>query len=377
MIHTTLFTTLFLLTTIMLHAQQTINGSIMHDGLQRTYILYVPASYSPSESAPLVLNFHGYTSAALEQMFYGDFRPVADTAGFLVVHPQGTLDQVGNAHWNVGWGLSSVDDVGFTEALIDSLSAEYNINDERIYSTGMSNGGFFSYLLACSLSDRIAAVASVTGSMSLNQISSCNPGHPMPVMEIHGTADETVPYEGNFLFAPIVDVVDFWAEENNTNSTPVITAVPDINQTDNSTAEHQLFASGDNGSTVEHYKVINGGHTWPGAVVDIGVTNHDFEASEKIWQFFAKYDINGLITISSTGSADIDPIRVYPNPAEESFTINAPGQSNMAYTVHSIAGDALLTGRMIADQQTVSIASLPTGLYVLSFQNERVKIYKQ
>ena len=86
-----------------------------------------------------------------------------------------------------------MDDLGFTAALIDSLSAEYSINQDRIYSTGMSNGGFMSYHLACELSERIAAIASVTGTMNVNQPATCSPGHPMPVMEIHGTADATVP----------------------------------------------------------------------------------------------------------------------------------------------------------------------------------------
>jgi hypothetical protein len=158
-----------------------------------------------------VLNFHGYTSNDFEQMWYGDFRPIADTAGFLVVHPMGTVDLVGNTHWNVGWGLSTVDDIGFTSALIDSLAAQYNINQDRIYSTGMSNGGFMSYQLACELSDRIAAIASVTGSFNVNQLTTCHPDHQMPVMEIHGTADPTVPYDGNALFAPIPSVVNFWA----------------------------------------------------------------------------------------------------------------------------------------------------------------------
>ena len=172
------------------YSQQTINGSITHGGLTRTYILYVPASYSAGTPAPLVFNFHGYTSNATEQMFYGDFRPIADTAGFLLIHPMGTLDGSGQPYWNSGWG-GTVDDIGFTSALIDSLSLTYSINQDRVFSTGMSNGGFMSYTLACELSDRIAAIASVTGAMNLNQSSTCNASHQMPVMEIHGTSYAT------------------------------------------------------------------------------------------------------------------------------------------------------------------------------------------
>jgi polyhydroxybutyrate depolymerase len=112
----------------LLTSQQTVGDSIMHDGLERTYILYVPEKYIPGTEVPLILNFHGYTSNSLEQMVYGDFRPIADTAGFIVVHPMGTIDQIGNPHWNVGWGTSTVNDVGFTAALIDSLSAMYSID---------------------------------------------------------------------------------------------------------------------------------------------------------------------------------------------------------------------------------------------------------
>ena len=141
-------------------SQQTINGSIIHDNLQRDYILYVPALYNATNPTPLVFNFHGYTSNAFDQMWYGDFRSIADTAGFIIAHPMGSLDNSGITHWNVGWGGSTVDDIGFTAALIDSLSANYNINQDRIYSTGMSNGGYFSYHLACNLSTKIAALES-------------------------------------------------------------------------------------------------------------------------------------------------------------------------------------------------------------------------
>ena len=105
-------------------AQQTIEGSIMHDGIQRDYILYIPAIYDGNTDVPLVLNFHGIESNATEQMFYGDFRDIADTEGFLLVHPEVTLLN-GVQHWNVDNFTagtttgSTADDVGFTEALID------------------------------------------------------------------------------------------------------------------------------------------------------------------------------------------------------------------------------------------------------------------
>ncbi|MBT3622094.1 MAG: prolyl oligopeptidase family serine peptidase [Flavobacteriales bacterium] len=264
--------------------------------------MYVPASYSPGNDLPLVLNFHVYTSNAWQQAFYSNFNTVADAEGFIIVYPDGTLDNQGTTHWNVGWGGSTVDDIGFTSALIDSISAEYSINQDRVYSTGMSNGGFMSYQLACELSDRIAAIASVTGSMNLGWFNSCNPNHPMPVMEIHGTLDPTVSYNASSFTESIPDILDFWANFNNCNSTPIISNVPDIITTDGCTAEHQIWENGDNGATVEHYKIIDGEHTWPGALAIAGVTNQDINASEKILEFFNKYDINGLINSTNTSN---------------------------------------------------------------------------
>ena len=156
------FTLLYLSTVGM--AQTTITGTIKHDGLIRDYRLYIPKNFDSKKAVPLVFNFHGLTSNAQQQEFYGDFRGIADTAGFLLVHPTGTVSKTaGVPFWNVGLAVGeSVDDVGFVEALIDSLQLKYTIDPNRIYATGMSNGGFMSYFLACS-SLRFAAIASVTG----------------------------------------------------------------------------------------------------------------------------------------------------------------------------------------------------------------------
>ena len=110
--------------------QQTIDDSIFHDGIQRQYKLYIPASYNSNQSAPLVLSFHGLTSNANLNFFYTKFHEIADTAGFILVHPQGTLNSMGVPHWNVGiLGSTNADDIGFTDALIDSIMTNYNIDD--------------------------------------------------------------------------------------------------------------------------------------------------------------------------------------------------------------------------------------------------------
>ena len=323
-------------------SQQTINASITHDGIQRDYILYIPELYDGSTAVPLVLNFHGYGSNAAQQMFYGDFRDIADTEGFLLVHPEGTTF-IGDQFWNVGFpGLSSnIDDVGFTEALIDELATLYAIDLDRVYATGMSNGGFMSFLLACQLSEKIAAVASVTGSMTQDTFDDCNAQHPTPVLQIHGTDDGVVLYNGNNLSIPIADVISYWVDFNNCETTPTTTTLPDVDVSDGSTIEHSVYEDGDNGITTEHMKVIGGGHTWPGSVINTAGTNQDIDASMEIWLFFSRFDINGPL---STDDFEKNQVTIYPNPTQSKINLSLNYAKEVHYKLFSPLGKQLMTG---------------------------------
>lgn len=316
-------------------AQTTVNGSFVHDGLTRTYSFYVPASYVPGQAVPLVLNLHGTGTDGAYQAQNRDFRPIADTANFIVVHPDGTT-LLGQRFWNYGNVLgSSVDDVGFLVALIDTISAHYSIDPQRVYSAGMSNGSFMCYYLACQ-TDRFAAIGTVTGSMSTGMYNSCSPAHPTPSIHIHGTSDGTNPYEGTSTMKGIEDVRIFWASQNGCSTTPAITAVPNTNTSDNATAERYLYSGGVNGHTVELFKVTGGGHTWPGAPVagSSGNTCMDFSASKEIWRFFSQYE---RAATAATGQAQLADLKLLPNPAEK--------------TVYIQVEDHIVTGIAITDMQ--------------------------
>ncbi len=356
----------------------TIPGVLEHDGLQRQYLLYIPSTYTGLQEVPLVINFHGYGSNAFEQLNYGDFRLLAEKNKFLVVHPQGTLDALGSTHFNVDWGRSTVDDVGFTGALIDDLSSKFTIDAKRIYSTGMSNGGFMSYKLACELSDKIAAIASVTGSMTRGQRNDCDILHPVPVLQIHGTNDATVPYNGNALFESMREVLRFWERTNNTVRRPQVSKLPDINTNDNSRVQHYIFSDGENDVNVEFLEVINGGHTWPGARFEIGpVTNQDIDASAQIWEFFSRYDINGVINDDiEDGAADSNEleIKVYPNPATSYLHISSHNNIDQ-YKLVDLSGVVVLSGSL-NDNDLIDISRVSRGIYFLVIDNKRFRILK-
>lgn len=293
----------------------TLNKSIKHDNKEREYIIHIPGIYNDNTSTPLIFCFHGWSSSSNTIMSYSGFNEIADTAGFIVVYPQGSIfPKYGKTHFSVGGFTkgSPTNDLSFTNALIDSISLEYNIDQKRIYSTGMSNGGFMSLLLACQLSGRIAAIASVTGSMSPEIFNECNPERPIPIMIIHGDKDAIVPYEkvkNKKHGKPIKDILNYWVKYNNCDS-PDTTIIENINLSDNSTVEHIIYRNGDDGIKNEHFKIIGGYHSWPGIRKDFNIhqndeilrffTNYkikgnmDINASAEIWKFFSKYDINGL-----------------------------------------------------------------------------------
>ncbi len=269
--------------------------SLIHDGIEREYNLYIPDGYDENSNWPLVINLHGLGSDWVEQMVYSGFNDLADEYKFMVAYPQGLWVQVGtinSTHWNADFG-TGVDDVGFIDAMIEEIYNDFGLEYAQVYATGFSNGGFMSYKLACSLSDRIAAIASVAGSMSIEGLQNCNPLRQVPAMEFHGTADEVVPYEGiNGQVNPIPEVVDFWSSNNGCDQMNFIKEeLEDIDETDSSTVTLYHYNLCDAKSEVQLFIIDNGGHTWPGSfdVLDLGNTNKDIDASALIWEFFSTH----------------------------------------------------------------------------------------
>jgi len=350
-------------------AQQTINYTISVDTVQRDFILYVPASYTGDIDVPLVFSYHGLAGNAQNQMEDHDFRPVADTAGFIVAHPEGApIIGPGLQGWNFG-NDSLPDDVLFTSAMIDTIAADYNINLDRVYACGMSFGGYFSIYLAGQLSNRIASIASVAGTkLSALPDSLITPEErPVSFLEIHGTNDFNVPYEGNPISVSVQEVLDVFIQNNNCDTVPLVTQLPDTDPNDGSTVERFVYANGDEGTVVEHLKVTGGRHTWPDENTNAPGVNRDINGCEEIWKFFARYDINGAIGVI-TGIKQIESysaLTIYPNPANELINIETDKSVEEIKIFSALGQEYSLPTGLTDKKATIDISNLPSGIYFI------------
>ena len=261
--------------------------TLTHDNVNRNYLVYIPDSYDSEIDYPLMFVFHGFGGIATQFINSADMRDLAESNNFIVVYPQG-LDLGGTgSHWNCSNpsadNKSDVDDIGFIENLIDQLIVDYPVIDsKRIYAAGYSNGGFMSYYLACN-SKKFAAIGSVAGTMLDDSYQSCDAQFPTAMINIHGTDDFDVPYDGNTYYPSIPEVVDWWKNFNNTPNEDLLT-----NQ-DGSIEQYKYY--NDAGDIyVEHIKIIGGGHYW-----DDKLNYNGKNTSGLIWEFVSSYNIDGII----------------------------------------------------------------------------------
>lgn len=264
-----------------------LDWTIASGGRDRTVHVHVPPTYDPAKGAPVVLNFHGYTSDGLQQAAYTGMIRKADEAGFIAVHGEGIGTQ---QSWNAGACCgeamtSKIDDIALVRAILDELESKLCVDTRRIFATGMSNGGFLSHRLACELADRIAAVAPVAGVLG---VPTCTPSRPVPVMHFHGTLDPLVPYDGvddaQRKFPSVEGTIDGWAKRDGCTDAPRKTV-----ERDDVTCTTRDTCVG--GAEVTLCTVTGGGHTWPGAIPipAMGHTTQAIRATDAMWEFFRRH----------------------------------------------------------------------------------------
>ena len=290
---------------------QNYTDSILVKGLQRSYLMHLPASYNKSHPWPLVIVLHGGGSEAKTMDPLTDFNELADKQGFVIVYPEAYKHLITgpgmSQHWNDGRGdpgikaqAENIDDVAFISALIDHLVQDLNIDEKMVFATGISNGAFMSNRLGCELSEKIAAIAPVAGNIPQKTASTWSPSRATSVLIINGTEDPVVPFNGgdvSFLslktgkVISVADTVKFWVGKNGCPAAPETVQLPHLNPNDSTSTIVERYTDCRDGTEVVLYKVNGGGHTWPGGQQYmseklIGQTSRDFNATETIWQFF-------------------------------------------------------------------------------------------
>ena len=287
---------------------QTQAGSMPFDGLTRTYRFYLPhpAKAAPRK-VPLVILLHGGSGNAqsMEKLTLQRFNELADRDGFIALYPDG----VGH-NWNDGREVpasqahrAKVNDVGFLMALIDRFVKEYGADPACIYVTGISNGAMMSLRLACELSDKIAAVAPVAGSMPKNDWESCKPRFPVSVLFINGSEDPLVPFQGGWVHffrqkrgevLSVPESAKLWAWIDGIKARPVTENLEHLDQSDPTSVQRITWSPGKDNTEVVLYLVRGGGHTWPGGWRYagewlVGKVSRNLDASDVIWEFFKRH----------------------------------------------------------------------------------------
>ncbi len=282
-----------------------ITRSIKVGTLDRRSLVYIPRGYDASRPTPVVVVFHGGGGNPESMVAFSGLNDKADEAGFIVVYPYGTgrlpnrllTFNGGNC---CGYAMdNAIDDVGFTRAMLDDLASVANVDSNRVYATGMSNGGIMAYRVASELADRFAAIAPVGGPMGTE---TCNPSRPVAVMHFHGTADANAPFNGGQgvghpltnvrpVFLSVQHSLDQWIKANGCAQPPEVVQLPDT-AADGMTVTRKIWAGGKDGAEVVLIEITGGGHTWPGReppLDRLGHSTKDISTNDLMWEFFQRH----------------------------------------------------------------------------------------
>jgi len=275
-------------------------------GARRTYLVHVPPNYSPKKPLPLVVVIHGAFDTAAGMEKYSSFSDLADRESFIVMYPNGMGIFGLFQHWNAGHccgkaANDDVDDVGFIAAAITDVRVRLQIDPNRIYMVGFSNGGMLAYRFAAERGDILAAVAPLAASIGGRPSEDApqwripDPVKPLSVITIHGMADNDIVYEGGVslhrggtrTFWSVNESIDFWVRHNGCHPNAAATELK------HGHVRIHTWGACSNDTEVVLYLMENWGHVWPGRYFTAELEEEDplkdFDAAEVIWNFFKSH----------------------------------------------------------------------------------------
>lgn len=349
--------------------------SIFFDGMRRYFLLHLPTDYSPEIARPVVMALHGGFGSGSGTEMQSGLSQKADEEGFIAVYPEGVKGPFGIRTWNGGacCGFATnnkIDDVGFLNTLLDTLIDRYAIDRDRIYVTGMSNGGFMAYRMACESSGRIAAIAPVASTMNTD----CNEPNPVPVIHFHSYLDKNIPQEGGIgggvskhYNPPLDSVLHVWAGFNG--------CVPQEDTIrDEMDYDHLKWSDCDCGADVELYITHDGGHSWPGGMrlsMILDPPSEVISATDLMWSFFVSHSLCDRPTLAKTIGED--RLSVRPNPTRDLFYLSKPIQE----LIYMYDWHGRIVRTIYPPRQIIDISNWPVGVYWLKTSGEpAIKIVK-
>ncbi|MFE0020147.1 alpha/beta hydrolase family esterase [Amycolatopsis sp. NPDC059021] len=260
----------------------TVPGKVVSGGIERTYLLHVPQGYQPHRPTSLILSFHGHKRTSAYQESLSGF----DSGDSIAVYPQGLAGTDGETAWTGAPYSNRADDVLFVSDLLNQLQQQLCVDPARIHAAGKSNGGGFTGVLACRMSGRIASFAPVSGAF-YDVGAGCSPTRPAPILDFHGTADQTIPYAGNAerKLPSIPDWMAAWARRDGCAATPV---VRDLGKG----VSVSTWPGCARGAKVEHYRLEGLGHVWPSTKPNLDSDKPTaMDATPVIERFFAEHPL--------------------------------------------------------------------------------------
>lgn len=336
-------------------------------GNQREYYKYLPTAYDQTtEQLPIIIILHGLGGDALS-LTAGGINQIADTARFIPLYLQGLPNFLGQNSWNNGTSLSSTgDDIAFISKVIDEVNATHGIDLTRVYMVGISMGSIMTFHALTELNNRIAAVSCHIGTMSTQDITNYNPTYPIPVQQIHGTADQTVPYDGTPLqsLSLVPETLNKLKTVNGWLGDSTITNIPD-NVNDGITIEKIEYNC--TGADLEHWKMTGADHIF------LFQPANDTSGIFVSWYFLRQYSHPNPIAVGIDESSINSKITFFPNPATTQIQIKSSNTIENV-KIYNLNGQLLLSEN---NTKTIDISTLSKGMYFIEVIDNQQQIFKE